>query len=242
MSTPPPGTTVALGPPASRHPASSGAGPASLRKTALNCWRVSEESSVRFMPSYPAHTHSLGNGHGWEYGVALQNRLLYRSAAPIFKATSKQMLQALPHRRHKGRPRLPATGTFRHGSQLRPSPSQSPQEHPKANRTRLMSPQKPQPSQPARGPLCPPTLHLWPGPSSAPSLHQLRAPMRAALLQAPPFHSTARGDTGQAGPSGRRGSGLSRAPANTRRGSVFHRTQVPHSDTTAGRLPQPCPC
>lgn len=176
VSTPPPGTTVALGPPASRHPASSGAGPASLRKTALNCWRVSEESSVRFMPSYPAHTHSLGNGHGWEYGVALQNRLLYRSAAPIFKATSKQMLQALPHRRHKGRPRLPATGTFRHGSQLRPSPSQSPQEHPKANRTRLMSSPEasalsagtgaPVPTNPA--PLARPLQRAKPAPAQGP--------------------------------------------------------------------------
>ena len=46
------------GSPVSRHPPSSGAGPAPLRKTALNCWRVSEESRIRFIPSYPPYTHT----------------------------------------------------------------------------------------------------------------------------------------------------------------------------------------
>ena len=124
----------------------------------------------------------------------------------------------------------PATGTFRHGSQLHPSPSQSPQERPKANRTRLTySPEAPAlsagtgvpvPTDPP--PLARPLQCTKPAPA--------QGPPQAALLQAPPFHSTAEGTRARLGP-GEGGLGPSRACTSTGGSSVVRGTRVPHSDS-----------
>lgn len=149
----------------------------------------------------------------------------------------KRRFQTLPRRRHQPRraapshqmwadppPPLQPQGPLDTEANGIPHHLKVPKSVPRQTERDSRLPQKPQPSQPARGALCPPTHHLWPGPSSTPSLHQLRAPQQAALLQAPTFHSTAQHE-------GTRGLGLSRARTNTRGSSVFRRTRVPHSDS-----------
>lgn len=151
-----------------------------------------------------AHTHSLGNGHRWEYGVAFTGAVFPTGLTPIFKTTSKQMLQALPHRRHQPEKGVPVSqpqgplDTEANSS----SPSQGSSKASKANRTRLTSSPEASALSAARGPCAHQPCTSGPAPPAHQACTSSRAPTRAALLQAPPFHSTARGDTGQAGPPG----------------------------------------
>lgn len=104
------------------------------------------------------------------------------------------MLRTLPRRRHQPRradppPPLQPQGPLDTEANCIPHRLKVPKSVPRQTERDSRLPQKPQPSQPARGALCPLTHHLWPGPSSAPSLHQLRAPRRQPFSK--PHLSTA---------------------------------------------------
>lgn len=137
----------------------------------------------------------------------------------------QNMLRALPHRRRQPRraapshqtwadtpPPLQPQGPLDTEANCAPHRLKVPKSVPRQTEQDPRLPQKPRPSQPARGALSPLTLHLWPGPSSAPSLTPAQAPAWAALLPAPHFHSTARGDTEPGWASGEAGLGAEKGP------------------------------
>ena len=104
-------------------------------------------------------------------------------------------------------------------------------------------PQKPRPSQPAQGPCPHRPCTSGPALPARQACRQLR-PLRGQPFSQLPLSTAQReGTRSQAGPPGRRGSGLSRARRSARGGSVFHRTRVTvQTHHQAGHRPQPCPC